>query len=893
MVTDVVTDVTTADFAMGQRWLSETEMEQGLGVITQVQDRTVAVLFPATGEMRHYARRDAPLARYHLLVDERGQHADGWYFRVTEVTVQDGVINYQAQREDDGDTVVIAEVHLAAQVAANHPLTRILAGKVDRLDLYRLRHQAQQYLQQWQQNPAAGLLGARANVLAHQIFIAATVADRFNPRVLLADEVGLGKTIEAGLILQRRLLTGRSERVLIVVPDSLAHQWIVELLRRFNLRFSLFDQERCEQAALDADSVFATEQLVIVPQSLLTHKFWSLELLEVNWDLLLVDEAHQLTPATPAFSKLSELCEAIGSVILLTATPEQAGAEAHFARLQLLDPDRFSDFASFQQEQQHYQTLAPQAAALAAAGKDAELDQLLDHYGTGRVMFRNSRSHVGQFPQRVLHPQRLTPEQNKLDWLIELLKQHKQQKFVLICRHTDQVLLLQEQLRVKTGIHAAVFHEQLTLLERDRAAAYFASPEEGCPLLICSEIGSEGRNFQCAQHLILFDLPNHPDLLEQRIGRLDRIGQQDTIHLHVPIVADSAEAALFAWYQAMDAFNQPNAVGAAIYDQLHDQVLAASTMTDAEGEDNQLLDELIIATETMAADLREQVQAGRDRLQELNACRPHQVQPVLDAICAADDYQALQAFMEQFWDRFGIDYDVLNDSSGWLRPTEQLRVPIAGLPEEGVTVTFARGYALQHEDVEFLSWDHPFVQQALELLSFDSYGSTCVAQLKNRALPAGTWFIELQFVSTLMAPKALQAHEFYPQQRIRVLLDSQGRDLTAKVAAAGLDKQLLPLDKKQARGLLKQLRGPCQQAIKTAWSPAEQAQSSFVATAATAVEQQLAQQLARLEQLQQHNPLVRDSEINAVRERREQLLQALTQPVLQLDAVRVMVNIPA
>ena len=75
----------------------------------------------------------------------------------------------------------------------------------------------------------------------------------------------------------------------------------------------------------------------------------------------------------------------------------------------------------------------------------------------------------------------------------------------------------------------------MSILERDRAAAYFADEEFGAQVLICSEIGSEGRNFQFSHHLVLFDLPAHPDLLEQRIGRLDRIGQQHTIQLHVPI----------------------------------------------------------------------------------------------------------------------------------------------------------------------------------------------------------------------------------------------------------------------------------------------------------------------------------------------------------------------
>jgi ATP-dependent helicase HepA len=87
-----------------------------------------------------------------------------------------------------------------------------------------------------------GLAGARISPIPHQLYIASEVAGRWAPRVLLADEVGLGKTIEAGLILHRMLLEGRVRRVLVLVPEPLLHQWLVELLRRFNLPFALFDQ---------------------------------------------------------------------------------------------------------------------------------------------------------------------------------------------------------------------------------------------------------------------------------------------------------------------------------------------------------------------------------------------------------------------------------------------------------------------------------------------------------------------------------------------------------------------------------------------------------------------------------------------------------------------------
>ena len=176
----------------------------------------------------------------------------------------------------------------------------------------------------------------------------------------------------------------------------------------------------------------------------------------------------------------------------------------------------------------------------------------------GRVLYRNSRRGVSGFPQRhrhayalaapalyqhdahSLHPETLHPESSwieqdpRVEWLEKQLKDLRPKKVLVICAHKETAMSLEHFLHLKAGVRCAAFHEDLSLIERDRAAAYFAEESGGAQALICSEIGSEGRNFQFAQHLICFDLPFHPDLLEQRIGRLDRIGQGTDIHIHAP-----------------------------------------------------------------------------------------------------------------------------------------------------------------------------------------------------------------------------------------------------------------------------------------------------------------------------------------------------------------------
>ena len=199
-------------------------------------------------------------------------------------------------------------------------------------------------------------MGPRVQLLPHQMYIAHQVSQRHAPRVLLADEVGLGKTIEAGLIAHQQLITGRAERLLIVVPDSLLHQWLVEMLRRFNLHFTIMDQQRY-QAINETNDInpFESAQLVLCNLSLLTgNQAIYNAACDAHWDLMIVDEAHHLQwdekKVSLEYQCIEGLAKQVLGLLLLTATPEQLGVESHFARLRLLDPDRYHDLEIFKQE---------------------------------------------------------------------------------------------------------------------------------------------------------------------------------------------------------------------------------------------------------------------------------------------------------------------------------------------------------------------------------------------------------------------------------------------------------------------------------------------------------------------------------------------------------------
>jgi ATP-dependent helicase HepA len=358
------------DYIPGQRWVNHAELQLGLGTVLSVELRTVTLVFLASGETRTYSRQTAPLSRVRFAPGDKIRTHEGWSLKVGHVKEQDGLLIYTGSN-DAGDSVDLPEGQLDSHLQLNRPAERLFTGQLDHDRWFELRYQTLLHLNRLAHSELRGLTGGRTSLIPHQLYIAHEVANRHAPRVLLADEVGLGKTIEAGLILHQQLLTERAQRILIVVPESLLHQWLVEMLRRFNLSFSIFDKERCDAIteSTEQDNPFHTEQQVLCTlEFLLSHPEHHQQAIAGDWDLLVVDEAHHLQwspdEVSPEYRLIEQLAQATRGVLLLTATPEQLGKESHFARLRLLDPDRFPDFDSFVQEEQAYEPVARAVQAL-------------------------------------------------------------------------------------------------------------------------------------------------------------------------------------------------------------------------------------------------------------------------------------------------------------------------------------------------------------------------------------------------------------------------------------------------------------------------------------------------------------------------------------------------
>jgi ATP-dependent helicase HepA len=931
-------------FVPGQRWISLAEPELGLGTVLRVEGRTVQVVFAASGTLRAYATHAAPLQRAQFRPGDRIS-GGGRSFVVEHVETLDGALRYV------GADVSLDEGELDDAQDLSRADARLVAGRVDSADRFDFRATALMWRAEARRSPAWGLMSARIDLIAHQLRVAEVAASRRPVRVLLADEVGLGKTIEAGMILAQLLASGRIARALVLLPEVLVLQWFVELLRRFNLPFAVFDEERCEAIELAGDgrNPFQDEQLVIADIALLRDSARrGAQALAAGWDLLVVDEAHHLAwspqAASPEYALVERLALSIPNLILLTATPEQLGRTGHFARLRLLDPARYGDLERYQREAEGYielsrivdklQNAQPLAEAevaqlgailhddpalIAALGNphaaSSVVDALIDRHGTGRVMFRSRRATVGGFPQRRLHVaeldaaaldddfrQRLLTEflsdaqqppaphatdyadDPRLAWLIRLIERNAGEKFLLICRSQAKVLALEEALRTRSGVKLARFHESMTIVQRDRNAAFFAEAE-GARLLLCAEIGSEGRNFQFAHNLILWDLPLDPDLLEQRIGRLDRIGQASDIDIHVAVFPGSAQQALLRWYDAgLDAFRSSPADGRELYRRFGERLLGTA-IEHARGADESdaEIDSLVAETRATHAQLSALIHDGRDRLLELANQREAHLQLLYRSLAATDTDPAADEFVLQLFEQFGVENEDQGARTHLLDPEYISTDGFPGLRDGKQMVTFDRSVALAREDLPFLGADHPMVTGAIELLLGGELGNA--AFLVDDGLPARSALLEALFVLDANGPRTLAAERFLPPLPLRVAVDSRLRERADYAASPIVVQRAVqrPADAPRYRKFLVKLVPPM---LKACEDLARQRADAEIARALDAAQRDLGAEHERLIALAKVNPAVGAAEIEAVAAELEGLRLSLPRALLRLDAVR-------
>lgn len=891
----------------GQRFMSETEPELGLGILSSVESKTVKISFMAAKTERVYGTRGAPIKRVIFAVGDDISLRSGAKLTIEEVQEIEGLYNYKANGES------FDERELSDSLSFNKPEDRLFSGSVDSSGLFNLRLKTLWSKNRLTQSPVRGFVGGRMNLIPHQFYVANQISDRPIPRVLLADEVGLGKTIEAGLALHHLILSERVKRALILVPDSLVYQWFIEMLRKFNLTFTTFNQETHLEPNTNP---FLDNDFVIVNIGLLKGAEMARQMMkEASWDIVVIDEAHQLKWSLEVVSAEYKIAAMIAKrskgLLLLTATPEQLGMEGHFARLKLLDPDRFFDYHKFLEETTHYESVASEARELLKKDdheNNLRLKELQDLHGPGRIFFRNTRNrmskHFSFFPKRILHAYPLESKDThylgledeetigpsfdlKLDWLTEFLRKHQGEKILLITKSKTKVLCLEKLLKDRyPGLNIGVFHSGLSFIARDRQAAYFSDPQ-GASILLCTEIGSEGRNFEFAHHLVLFDLPTYPDLLEQRIGRLDRIGQKSDIHLHVPYVISSYDEVLYRWFHhGLDAFVHSAKGASLVHQQLQTLLLEYLNKPELCFKDPHILERFIETTMNEFKTVSHHLEEGRDVLVELNSFKEKEAMLIVNEVKKFDEELNLINYMNEVFQELGVDIEDLDDDVYFIKPSDNMYVPyFPGLPIDGLRITFDRKTALSREDVEFLTWDHPMVVGVIDLILSNTFGNMSVMMRKKAG--SNKTFIETYFKLQVIAPKSLSPERFFPPTPIRILVDSTGENFSTKFQKEDIDDRIIPADQETLRKSKGLPKIAVQKVLKSAHEHALVEAQHLKLKYKTDMLEHLNAEKTRLLKLKAVNPVVRVEEIESIMSQIETLTKCFDEAEVVLDSLRV------
>ena len=934
-----------SEFTLNQRYISDGEPELGIGIITETSKGKVQVFFPISGEMRLYATESVPLQRIVFKPGDTIVDLHGDQMIIEKLDLKDNLYMYY------GNGRHLSEAELGNVSITHNVDDRLFTGDVDSTDKFALRRESLYHNYRRRISPINGFVGGKIDLIPHQLYIANEVSSRYAPRVLLSDQVGLGKTIEACLILHRLLVSGRISRVLIIVPESLIHQWFVEVWRRFNLWFNIFDEERCialEEGAPNGNP-FLDNQLIICSTGFLAgSQKRTQQAVSADWDMLVVDEAHHLEwsvdNVSPEYETVEQLSKIAKGLLLLTATPEQLGVESHFARLRLLDPNRYANYEDFIKESSDNKDIAniveklfldkklplkdvklletifpkERIKLLAKGDKNTRhnlIEDLLDQHGPGRVLFRNTRSAMSGFPKRIANiiplkdvdnqvkwvkklneefkldleqestsddKQFISSKDPRLNWIIEKMEKIFPAKLLLICTTKEKVLALESALKRHDNTKVGVFHEDLTLIQRDRNSAWFAD-NENSQILLCSEIGSEGRNFQFANHLILFDVPLNPELLEQRIGRLDRIGQTQDINIHIPYVVGSPQQMIVRWFdEGLNAFNT-NLEGGNVISKLFKDRLIDICNNKSFKEATKELEVLISETVKFQKELKNKLAQGRDKLLEMNSFRPEVAKKLVDQIQTEDKDKTLEKYLTKVFHHFDIEMEDRAARSYLLHPASFNSTVFPSVPREGIHITFDRKRALSREDVSFISWDHPMTTGALDMVLSSTIGNASFGLIRGTGSPA--LVLELIFVLETAGKHNEYVDRFLPNTPLRIVVDHSGNDVTDSYPIEMLNKKLTPskIDALLENDALVDIMLP--NMISSATSIAEVLGEVEITNGLKRMESSLDHEINRLKALQKMNKHIRPDEINIAAEERKNLSTIIKNARIRLDAL--------
>ena len=634
---------------------------------------------------------------------------------------------------------------------------RLAAGDADEAADVMLRLEILHLLSLREADGLGSFLGGRVRLFPHQLYVAerATTADPV--RWLLADEVGLGKTIEACLILTRLVHARRVERCLVVAPNALTVQWLGELWRKYHHVFTLLDDARLADVVRDFGADFNPFELhrraVIALEMLVERPELTMQAVRAGIDLLIVDEAQRLRrppghPGEPAWRAVAPIAALGRHVLLLSATPLEDDAHGFFRLLQLLRPEEFPEEMSVEARLAQGVPLPactsstrradigglpprvgiPVSAGVADAWRRREqveaavrcmpaphavaqrqkIDRLQRALGSGAAL----AAALGPDEQDLRrNAEAADATDPRLQWLIFEAPRWRaaNEKTLIFVANRETLEMLRTALSHRAQLATAVFHEELSPARRDIEVARFREPE-GPSLLMSTESGGEGRNFEFCRRLVLFDLPWKPTVVEQRIGRLDRIGRRIPVEIVYFRPPAGIGADVVRLFETLGVFHEPLA---GLEPQLAHMPGALEAIA---------LDPDAAMTDTMLDRVIADARAARSRIQEAAYQQLHRdpyradMAPGILARVPPDLDEVIQSAVLWACSRLGFGVERMRGRRKFSIDfsNEALVESLPGVSGGSSFVgSFDREEAVEDESIDFFASGHPLIEGIL------------------------------------------------------------------------------------------------------------------------------------------------------------------------------------
>lgn len=852
--------------------------------------------------------RDPGLTRFRFAADTAAFLADGSAVRVLRPLPgpPDDLYRYTVEMAGKKPQVR-SETDLRAPAPREGPAEQLTSGRWGTPDDFHLRVETVRLDLERRADALGALFASRVYVKPHQVSVAHHVLSAPQPRFVLADEVGLGKTIEAGLVLSALLHAGLVKRCLVVAPSHLTVQWLAELFHKFNLLFTLMDPDRAKEdrEAADAEapdddgSPWGRHPLVITSLEWLSRSREETKAAAAaGWDLVAMDEAHHLRGGR-AYEVAQSLAARTWGLLLLTATPLQLDPAEYHALLRLVDPAPAATEEELRARLARQGDLSSEVRALlagdaSAAGRIAQLfpddpalrelsgpallRHLAESYGLSARLLRNRRAVVGGFTPRSLtrievgpteeerqlerevrqalararlpsgavlagllrrmgsSPPALAaglasvgekklaqralalPQDSKLEAFLRLADELGPSEKLLAFAEPRETIEYLKTALARRRIEALAYVGDLAPAERDKMVARFRDPD-GPRILLSTELGGEGRNFQHCHVLVNYDLAWSPAAIEQRIGRIDRIGQSREVRIYAFRPEGTLTARVLDVLDAgVGVFNEPVGGLDPVLESVEPELLALAASDDSARWEKMTRD---LAARVSAA--RAEVARAYDPLLDLRSCDAGAVRALADRGAArigarlpagADAESALrtvaaglerrlEAVTIEAAKRVGlavdVEVDVLPGQVSFHVGPELKVDALAGFDlsqDRTVVGSFRREVAVRHEEHDSFATGHPLVEALFSWVRDGELGRATVARARIRGLSGAA--LDVRFLVALPEPADLAQGARVPSRRaarhleealvrVAVRLDGRGGVRVEDALASQLD----------------------------------------------------------------------------------------------------------